>query len=150
MRRPRGLCFVLSALGFVLCAYRESIKYSLQDTKRTKLKVRSTKFKAQSTKHQVQSSKYKAPSSKSSRRRRGWRQIGKHDPVKRFPIISWNHLDCIPRATIQKRSIGSFAGALLTADTEVWIYFDSSERRMIFIRHPEHTRLNGTILNACW
>src|SRR5215212_7127730 len=81
----------------------------------------------------------------------GWRRrsVGKNDPVDSLPIISGHHLDRVPRTTIEKRAVRSFAGALLTTNTEIWIDFDSSKRRMVVVRHPEHTGLNRTILDTC-
>ena len=81
-------------------------------------------------------------------RRRCGRCIGKGDPVDRFPVVSGYHVDRVPRTAIEKRPIRALAGALLTADTEIWVDFDSSKRRMVIIRHPEHTGFNRTILDT--
>src|SRR5215213_9307753 len=77
-----------------------------------------------------------------------WWCIGKGDPVDRLPIVSRHHLDRIPRTPIEKRAVRTFAGTLLTTDAEIWIDFDSAKRRMVLIRHPEHTRFNRTILDT--
>ena len=77
----------------------------------------------------------------------GWR-VGKRDPVHGFPIVSGNHLDRVPGTAIKKRPVRTFAGALLTADAEVRIYFDTSKRRMVLIRNPEHTGFDRTILDT--
>src|SRR5215208_585136 len=71
----------------------------------------------------------------------GWcrRSIRKDDAVHSLPIVSGHHLDRVPRTAIEERAVRSFAGALLTTDAEIWIDFDSSERRMVLIRDPEHT-----------
>ncbi len=47
-----------------------------------------------------------------------WRggSVGKDDAVHSFPVVSWHHLDRVPRTAIEKRAVGTFAGALLTAD----------------------------------
>jgi hypothetical protein len=65
-----------------------------------------------------------------------------------FPVVGWHHLDCIPGTTIEKRTIRTFACTLLTADTEVRIDFDSSKRRVVLIRHPEHARFDRTVLDT--
>ena len=66
----------------------------------------------------------------------------------RFPVVSGHHLDSVPRTAVEKRAIGTFAGALLAANAQVRIYFDSSKWRMIFIGHPEHAGFNRTILDT--
>ena len=80
--------------------------------------------------------------------RRCGRQIWKHDTVERFPVVCWNHLDGVPWASIQKRPVWSFARALLATNTEVRIYFNSSKRRVIFVRYPKHAGFDRTILDA--
>ena len=80
------------------------------------------------------------------RRRRGC--VGKGDPVYGFPIIGGDHLDRVPRTSIEKRAVRTFAGALLAADAEIRIDFDSSKRRMVLIGHPEHARFNRAILDT--
>ena len=65
-----------------------------------------------------------------------------------FPVVCRNHLDRIPGTTIEKRAVRTFAGALLTADTEVRIYFDSTKRWVVFIRDPEHTGFDRAILDT--
>ena len=65
-----------------------------------------------------------------------------------FPVVSRHHLDRVPRTAIKKRPIGTFAGTFLTTDAEVRIDLDTSKRRVVFIRHPEHARLDRTLLNA--
>src|ERR1043165_3653860 len=79
---------------------------------------------------------------------RGWR-IWQSDGMHRFPVVGGDHLDRVPRTAIEKRPVWSFAGALLTTNAEVRIDFDSSERRVVLIRHPEHARLDRAILDAC-
>ena len=68
--------------------------------------------------------------------------------MHRLPIVCRNHFNRIPRTAIEKGSIGAFARALLTANAEIGIDFDATERRMIFVRHPEHAGFDGTVLNA--
>ena len=69
--------------------------------------------------------------------------------MKRFPVVSRNHLNCIPRAAIEERAVGPFAGALLAPNTEIWIDFNAAEWRMILIGDPEHAGFNRTVLDAC-
>ena len=66
-----------------------------------------------------------------------------------FPVVCRNHLDRVPGTTIEKRTVRTFAGALLTTDAEIGIDFDSAKRRMIFIGYPEHASLNRAILDTC-
>ena len=68
--------------------------------------------------------------------------------MHRFPIVGRNHFDRVPRTAIKKRAVRTFAGALLTADTEVRIYFDSTKRWVVFIRDPEHTGFDRAILDT--
>ena len=65
-----------------------------------------------------------------------------------FPVIGRYHFNCIPGAAIEKCAVWSFADALLAANAEIWIDFDASERRMIFVGHPEHTCFDGTVFDA--
>ena len=66
-----------------------------------------------------------------------------------LPVLSRNHLNCIPGTAIQEGAIGAFADALLTANAQIWIDFDATEGRMIFVRHPEHAGFDGAVLDAC-
>ena len=68
--------------------------------------------------------------------------------MHRFPIVSWHHFNSIPGTAIEKRAVGAFANALLTTDAEVWINFNSSEGRMVFIRDPKHACFDGAVFNA--
>ena len=65
-----------------------------------------------------------------------------------FPVIGGNHLDRVPGTTIEERAIRTFARTLLAPDAEIRIDFDSAERRMIFVGHPEHAGLDRTILDT--
>ena len=65
-----------------------------------------------------------------------------------FPVIGRHHLDRVPRTTVEKRAVGTLGGALLAADAEIRIYFDSAERWMVFIGHPKHTGFNRTVLDT--
>jgi hypothetical protein len=68
--------------------------------------------------------------------------------VNGFPIISGDHLNCVPGAAIQKCAVWSLADAFLAADAEIWINFDASEGRVIFVGDPEHAGFDGAILDA--
>jgi hypothetical protein len=68
--------------------------------------------------------------------------------MDRFPVVGWNHLNRIPRTPIEKSSVWSLAGAFLTADAKVGIYFNSAERWVILIRHPKHTGFDRTVFNT--
>ncbi len=67
-----------------------------------------------------------------------------------FPIVGWHHLDRVPRTSVEKRAIGTFANTFLTTYTEIWVDFNSPEWRMIFIRDPKHARFDWTVFNAGW
>ena len=67
-----------------------------------------------------------------------------------FHLSRLNHNDGIPRATVEEAAIWPFAEAFLAADTKQRIDLDAPKGRMVFIRHPEHTVFDGTILDAGW
>jgi hypothetical protein len=77
-----------------------------------------------------------------------WWCVRKSDPVKTFPVFRGHHFDSVPRTTVQKRAVRAFADALLATNAEIWVNFDAAEGWVIFVGHPEHTRLDGTILDA--
>ena len=68
--------------------------------------------------------------------------------MDRFPIVSGNHFNSVPRATVKESAVWSFTDAFLTPDAEVRINFDAAKGRMIFIGHPEHAGFNRTILDT--
>ena len=68
--------------------------------------------------------------------------------MKPFPVFCRHHFNCVPRTTVQESAVRTFADALLTADAEIRIDFNAAEWWMVFIRHPEHTGLDGTILDT--
>src|SRR5438874_11847329 len=76
-------------------------------------------------------------------------EIRQCDAVHGFPVIGRNHFNCIPRATVQECAVRTFASALLTADAEVGVYFDTSEWRMVLVGNPEHAGFDRTIFDAC-
>ena len=65
-----------------------------------------------------------------------------------FPVVGRHHLDRIPRTTIEKRTVRTFARTLLATDAEIRIDFDSSKWRMVFIRHPKHAGFDRTVLDT--
>jgi len=68
--------------------------------------------------------------------------------MKRFPVVSWHHFDCVPGAAIEKSSIRTFADTFLTANTKVGVDFDPAKGRMILIGDPEHASFDGTVFNT--
>ena len=68
--------------------------------------------------------------------------------MKRFPIFRRHHLNRVPGAAIEEGAVGTFAGALLAANTKIRIDFDAAKGRMVLIRHPEHAALDRAILDA--
>jgi hypothetical protein len=71
-------------------------------------------------------------------------------PQPGFHFFGGDHLDGVPRAAIQKTSVGAFAGALFAANTELRINLDTAEGRVLLVPHPIHTILNGAVRNAGW
>ena len=67
-----------------------------------------------------------------------------------FPVVSGYHLNSVPGTTIEKRAVGAFANTLLTTDAKVWINFNPSEWRMVFIRDPKHACFNRAVFDASW
>ena len=68
--------------------------------------------------------------------------------MHRFPVVSRNHLDCVPWTAVEKRPVRTLARALLAADAQIRIYFDSPERRMVFIGDPEHAGFDRTVFDT--
>ena len=65
-----------------------------------------------------------------------------------FPIVGRNHLDRVPRTTIEEGSVGTLTRTLLTADTEIRIDFDTAERWVILVRDPEHAGFDRAVFDA--
>lgn len=65
-----------------------------------------------------------------------------------FPVVSWNHLNCVPGTSVQERAVWPFTNTLLTTDAEIRIDFNPSERWVVFIGNPKHASFNRTILDA--
>jgi hypothetical protein len=68
--------------------------------------------------------------------------------MEAFPVFRGYHFDGVPGTAVEKRAVGTFADALLTTNAEIRINLDAPEGWVIFIGHPEHTRLDGTILDT--
>jgi hypothetical protein len=68
--------------------------------------------------------------------------------VKGFPILSGHHLNCVPGTAVEKRTIWTFAYALLAANAKIGINFNAAKRRVILVGYPEHARFDGAIFNA--
>src|SRR5207302_28077 len=51
-------------------------------------------------------------------------------------------------ATIQEGAIRPLAGALLAANAQNGVHLNPSKRRMVFVRHPEHTVFHRTVLDT--
>jgi len=68
--------------------------------------------------------------------------------VETLPVFSGYHFDSIPGTTVQESTIRSFTYTLLAADAEIRVDFNAPKGRMIVIGNPEHTGLDGTVLNA--
>src|SRR5436305_6425938 len=59
-----------------------------------------------------------------------------------------HHLDGVPWAAIKEAAVRAFANALFAADAKDGIDLNSSERRIGFVRNPEHAVFHRAILNA--
>src|SRR4051812_24851514 len=79
-------------------------------------------------------------------RRRG--RVREVDAVHRLPVVGRHHLDCVPRTAVEERAVRPLADALLAADAEVRVNLYPPEGRVVFVGNPEHTRINGTVLDA--
>jgi len=71
-----------------------------------------------------------------------------HRPNGFFHFRRIHHNDGVPRTAIQKAAVRSFADTLLTTDTQNWIHLDAAERRMVFVRNPEHAIFHRAVFNA--
>lgn len=68
--------------------------------------------------------------------------------MRGFPVIGRNHLNCIPRASVEKSAFRPLAYAFLATDAKVRVYLYAAKGRMVFIWNPEHACFDRTILNA--
>src|ERR1044071_3940221 len=69
--------------------------------------------------------------------------------MHRFPIVGWDHFDCIPGTAIEESSVGTFARAFLTTNTEIRIDLNAAERWMVGVGPPKHTGFDRTVLDTC-
>jgi hypothetical protein len=65
-----------------------------------------------------------------------------------FYFDSIDHHDRIPGAAVEEATVRPFAEALLAADAKYGIDLNSAERRVVFVRNPEHAIFYRTILHA--
>ena len=68
--------------------------------------------------------------------------------MSRFPFVGRDHLDSIPRTTIQKSTVRTFTDALLATNAEIGVDFDVTKGRMVFVRDPKHAIFHWTIRDA--
>ena len=59
-----------------------------------------------------------------------------------------HHDDGVPRAAIEEAAVGAFAEAFLAADALDGVNLDAPERRIVLVRHPEHTVFHRAVLDA--
>ena len=65
-----------------------------------------------------------------------------------FHLNRVDHNDGVPGAAVEEAAVRTFAEALLAPDAKNGIDRDAPERRAVFVRHPEHAVLDGTIFHA--
>jgi len=65
-----------------------------------------------------------------------------------FDVGGFHHDDCIPGTAVEKRTVGSLAGALLAPDAEQRIHLDAAEGRMILVGNPEHAVFDGAVFDT--
>jgi hypothetical protein len=68
--------------------------------------------------------------------------------MKTFPVFCGYHLDGVPGTAVKKCAVGALANTFLATNAEIWINLDASKGRVILIRHPEHARFDGTVLDT--
>ncbi len=69
--------------------------------------------------------------------------------MRGFELRQWDQVNGIPRTALEEHSVGTFAGAEFTADTEKRVHFDASKGRMIRVRNPVHAVFHRAIFHAC-
>ena len=79
--------------------------------------------------------------------RRRW-SVRKGNAMHGFPVVGGDHFNRVPGAAIEEGAVGAFARAFLTADAEIWIDFDTTERRMILVWNPEHAGFDRAVFDA--
>jgi hypothetical protein len=65
-----------------------------------------------------------------------------------FDFGDIHHDDGVPWAAVQEAPIWAFTEALFAADALDGVYLDAPERRIVFIRHPEHAILDRAVLHT--
>src|SRR5712671_597869 len=65
-----------------------------------------------------------------------------------FDLGNIHHDDGVPRAAIQEAAVRTFTEALLAPDALEGVNLDAPERRVVFVRHPEHAVFHRTVLDA--
>ena len=68
--------------------------------------------------------------------------------MQAFPVFGGHHFDCIPGTAIQESTVGALAGAFLAADAKVWVNFNTTKWRMVFVRNPKHAGFDWTVFNT--
>src|SRR5713101_1844004 len=66
-------------------------------------------------------------------------KLKRHGPDYLLYFPNVHHDDGVPRAAVQEAAVRTFADTLLAPDAQDRVHLDAPERRMILIRHPEHT-----------
>jgi len=69
-------------------------------------------------------------------------------PICALELRQGNHINRIPRATLEKRAIRPFAGAEFASDAQQGIDDDATERGMVLVRRPIHALGHRTVFNA--
>ena len=59
-----------------------------------------------------------------------------------------DHYNRIPGTAVEEASVRPFADAFFTANAKYGVDLNSAERRVVFIRNPEHAIFHRTILHA--
>lgn len=72
----------------------------------------------------------------------------RHRSNRLFNFDGIHHDDSVPRAAIQKATVGTFTNTFLATDAQNRIHLNSSEWGMVFVWHPEHTILHWAILHT--
>ena len=59
-----------------------------------------------------------------------------------------HHVDCIPRAAIQERTVRTLSGAFRATDTGALVDLNAAEGRIVRIGHPKHASFNRTVFDT--
>ena len=71
-----------------------------------------------------------------------------HGAQVRLIVFERDHVDRVPGTTIQKGSFRPFTDTKLATDAQQPVDFYSSEGRMFFVRHPNHTVPYGAVVHT--